>query len=65
MKRRNFLSNSAILSVSVPLGIATPAFISSCSTEGKKESGKKYTPEELGTFSFEIALLMVTRLKPQ
>ncbi|WP_129594940.1 Gfo/Idh/MocA family protein [Seramator thermalis] len=52
MKRRNFLSNSAILSVSVPLGIATPAFISSCSTEGKKESGKKYTPEELGTFSF-------------
>jgi len=56
MKRRNFLSNSAILGASLPLGIATPAFISSCSTGEKKESAKKYSPEELGMFSFvEIA----------
>ncbi|MCE5205201.1 MAG: Gfo/Idh/MocA family oxidoreductase [Porphyromonadaceae bacterium] len=56
MKRRNFLSNSAILGASLPLGMATPAFISSCSTGEKKESAKKYTPEELGMFSFvEIA----------
>lgn len=52
MKRRNFLSNSAILGVSLPLGIATPTLITSCSTGEKKESGKKYSPEELGMFSF-------------
>lgn len=56
MKRRNFLSNSAILGASVPLGMATPAFISSCSAGENKESAKKYSPEELGMFSFvEIA----------
>ncbi|SRR5690554_612209 len=55
MKRRDFLSNSAILGVSVPLGMATPALLSSCSTE-KKNTGKSYTSEELGMFSFvEIA----------
>jgi len=56
MKRRNFLSNSAILGASLPLGIATPGLITSCSSNEKKESGKKYTPEELGMYSFvEIA----------
>ncbi len=56
MKRRNFLSNSAILGASLPLGIASPALITSCSTGEKKVNGKKYTPEELGMYSFvEIA----------
>jgi Predicted dehydrogenases and related proteins len=53
MKRRDFLSNSALLGVSVPLGIAaTPAFITSCSEGGKNGSDNSYSSEELGMFSF-------------
>ena len=56
MKRRDFLSNSAILGASLPLGIGTPALITSCSKGENRESGKQHTPEELGMFSFvEIA----------
>ena len=53
MKRRDFLSNSALLGASVPLGMATtPVFITSCSDEGKKGFHKNYSSEELGMFSF-------------
>lgn len=53
MKRRDFLSNSALLGASVPLGIATAsAFMTSCSDEGKRGANKIYSPEELGVFSF-------------
>ncbi len=52
MKRRSFLANSAILGAGIPLGVATPAFLSSCSGDGKKTTSKNFTPEELGMYSF-------------
>lgn len=51
MKRRNFLSNSAILGASLPLGIALPALITSCSSNEKKESTQKYTSDEAAYFA--------------
>ena len=57
MKRRDFLTNSALLGASIPLA-AAPAVLSSCSETGKSSAGaaKTYTPDELGMFSFvEIA----------
>ncbi|MDD3788874.1 MAG: Gfo/Idh/MocA family oxidoreductase, partial [Petrimonas sp.] len=40
----------------LPLGVATPALMTSCSNTNKKTSGKTFTPEELGMYSFvEVA----------
>lgn len=57
MKRRDFLSKSAVIGASVPLGMATPAILTSCTGgSDNKSSSKQYSPEELGMFSFvEIA----------
>lgn len=57
MKRRDFLSKSAVIGASVPLGMATPAILASCTGgSDNKSSSKQYSPEELGMFSFvEIA----------
>lgn len=56
MKRRDFLTNSALLGTALPLGVATPALMTSCSNTNKKTSGKTFTPEELGMYSFvEVA----------
>jgi myo-inositol 2-dehydrogenase/D-chiro-inositol 1-dehydrogenase len=52
MKRRSFLANSAILGAGIPIGVATPTFLSSCSNNGEKSTNKSFTPEELGMFSF-------------
>ncbi|OJV87530.1 MAG: hypothetical protein BGO34_10725 [Bacteroidia bacterium 44-10] len=52
MKRRKFLTNSAVLGSAIPLGVATPAMFTSCSENTKKGSRKSYSPEELGMFSF-------------
>lgn len=52
MKRRDFLTSTALLGAGLPLAMA-PAALSSCSggqTEGT--ISKTYTPEELGMFSF-------------
>ncbi len=52
MKRRDFLTNSALLGASIPLGVA-PIALSSCS--GKEQGNTKVkvqSPEELGMFSF-------------
>lgn len=56
MKRRKFLTNSAILSTALPLGVASPAMLSSCAGDSKKRSADTFSPEDLGMFSFvEIA----------
>ena len=51
MKRREFLTNSAVIGAAVPLGIAAPAMLTSCSRENRT-ARKIYTPEELGMYSF-------------
>lgn len=52
MKRRKFLTNSALLGSTIPLGVATPAILSSCTGTSKKSSKASFSPEELGMFSF-------------
>jgi hypothetical protein len=52
MKRRKFLTNSAVLGTAIPLGVATPAILTSCSGNAKRTSPKIYSTEELGMFSF-------------
>lgn len=58
MKRRDFLTNSALIGAALPLGVA-PTVLSSCSGssgKGSSSSSKQYTPDELGMYSFaEIA----------
>ncbi|OAV67016.1 putative oxidoreductase ycjS [Bacteroidales bacterium Barb4] len=52
MKRRDFLTNSALIGAGIPLGVA-PAVLSSCSEQGGGEAAlKHFSPEELGMFSF-------------
>ncbi|MDR0685839.1 MAG: Gfo/Idh/MocA family oxidoreductase [Dysgonamonadaceae bacterium] len=47
MKRRNFLTNAAMLGTGTVVGM--PAILTSCSKQG---TSKTFTPEELGMFSF-------------
>jgi predicted dehydrogenase len=50
MKRRDFLTNTALISASIPLGVA-PVALSSCSKQGAVAT-KAYSPDELGMYSF-------------
>lgn len=50
MKRRVFLTNSALVGAAIPFGLA-PSALSSCSG-GEQSTSKVYTPEELGMYSF-------------
>ncbi|MDR2534283.1 MAG: Gfo/Idh/MocA family oxidoreductase [Tannerellaceae bacterium] len=52
MKRRDFLSSTALIGAGIPLGMA-PA-ITSCSggSTSTAEAARTYTPEELGMYSF-------------
>ena len=54
MKRRDFLSNAALLGASIPLAGIAPAVLTSCDTQGEKGKvgAKTFTPEELGMYSF-------------
>lgn len=52
MKRRDFLTNSLLLGATIPLGVAGPAILTSCSTNDKSGSSKKFTEEDLGMYSF-------------
>ena len=53
MKRRDFLTNTALLGASIPLAGIAPAVLTSCTNEGKSKAGiKLLQPEELGMFSF-------------
>ena len=49
MKRREFLTNSALIGAAVPLGVAS---LTSCSGDRRETARRRYTPEELGMFSF-------------
>jgi predicted dehydrogenase len=55
MKRRDFLTNTALIGAGIPLGVA-PGVLSSCSPQSSSSAGggavKTYSPEELGMFSF-------------
>ena len=56
MKRRDFLTKSALVGSAIPLGIGVPALLTSCKDNTGKNSTGKYSAEELGMFSFvEIA----------
>jgi len=50
MKRRNFLTGTALIGAGIPLGIA-PLGLTSCSNN-QTVAAKTYTPEELGMYSF-------------
>jgi len=54
MKRRDFLSNTALLGASIPLAGIAPTVLTSCNTQGEKGKvqAKTFTPEELGMYSF-------------
>jgi predicted dehydrogenase len=55
MKRRDFLTNTALIGAGIPLGVA-PLALTSCGQQQSATSVKSYSPEELGMFSFvEIA----------
>lgn len=52
MKRRDFLTSSAMIGASLPLAMA-PAALTSCNGDKAASSAAKaFTPEELGMFSF-------------
>ena len=56
MKRRDFLTKSALVGSAIPLGIGVPALLTSCKDNTGKNATGKYSAEELGMFSFvEIA----------
>ena len=46
------MTSSAVIGAAVPLGIAAPAMLTSCSPQGNRTARRTYTPEELGMFSF-------------
>jgi hypothetical protein len=48
MKRRDFLTNTALISAGIPLGVA-PVALGSCSGQ---QTSKTYSSEELGMYSF-------------
>ena len=54
MKRRDFITNTALLGAGIPLAGIAPATLTSCSASGEKgKTGiKLLSPEELGMFSF-------------
>lgn len=52
MKRREFITKSSLLGASVPIGLAAPTLLSSCSGNSNKSASKRQTPEELGMYSF-------------
>ncbi|KAA6346186.1 Inositol 2-dehydrogenase, partial [termite gut metagenome] len=55
MKRRDFLTNTALIGAGIPLGIVPLAF-NSCKGKQAANATKTYSPDELGMFSFvEIA----------
>ena len=51
MKRRDFLTRSAAVGAAIPLGVAAPAILTSCS-DNNRTRRRRYTPEELGMWSF-------------
>jgi len=57
MKRRDFLTNTALLGAGIPLAGIIPATLTSCTAGEKSKTGfKLLKPEELGMFSFvEVA----------
>ncbi|GHU88285.1 dehydrogenase [Bacteroidia bacterium] len=51
MKRRDFLTNSALLGAGLPLGMSSVA-LTSCSTKESAPKVKTFSTEELGMYSF-------------
>lgn len=51
MKRRDFLTSTALLGAGIPLAMA-PAVLTSCNSEKSSPAQKTFTPDELGMFSF-------------
>jgi len=52
MKRRDFLTNTALIGAGIPLGMS-PGILTSCSgNEQSKTTTRSYSPEELGMYSF-------------
>jgi predicted dehydrogenase len=52
MKRRDFITNSALAGTGLSLGIASAASLTSCTTDKEGAKTKPVTPEEAGMFSF-------------
>ncbi len=56
MKKKRFLTNTALLGAGIPLGMSS-AVMTSCTQQTKSAgtAAKSYSPEELGMFSSEVA----------
>jgi predicted dehydrogenase len=52
MKRRDFLTNSALAGTGLSLGLASAASLTSCTANNEGAKTKPVTPEEAGMFSF-------------
>ena len=56
MKRRDFLTNTALLGAGIPLGMSSAVMTSCTQQQSAGTAAKSYSPEELGMFSFvEVA----------
>ena len=56
MKRRDFLTNTALLGAGIPLGMSSAVMTSCTQQQDAGTTAKNYSPEELGMFSFvEVA----------
>jgi len=52
MKRRDFLTNSALIGAGIPLGLTSGVLTSCSGSEQSKSSARNYSAEELGMYSF-------------
>lgn len=52
MKRRDFLTNTALLGAGIPLGMSSAVMTSCTQQQDAGKAVKNYSPEELGMFSF-------------
>jgi len=54
MKRREFLTNTALLGAGIPLAGIAPAVLTSCNSKDERGKAvtKTFTPDELGMYSF-------------
>lgn len=52
MKRREFLTRTAMIGAAVPLGVGVPSIVTSCADGKGKKSGKQHSADELGMYSF-------------
>ena len=56
MKRRDFLTNTALLGAGIPLGMSSAVMTSCTQQQSAGTAAKSYSPEELGMIQYSISL---------